>query len=404
MRDDVARWRSVSRLRARDVMYEATLRTARRPGRALLAGFGTFAGIGMLVATLGIAETASHQVSARFDALRSTELRIEPTSQDDVEAFPSDARSRLRRLNGVVHVGRWWLLSERAGVAKLALDDDVISSTLVAASSDALAAAGAHLAAGRGFDRYVTRSGGAVALIGRDLARRLEIGSLTDQPAIFVDGVALTVIGIVDRAPRRPELLTAVILAASTARDSFRSAFVDARQEVLVESAPGAAQLLARQAPLALRPDRPSSIRALAPPDPDALRQTVERDIYVVVLLLGLVALIVGVATIANGALTSVLSRTPELGIRRAVGARPVHLGVHVVAEALVLGGACGLVGACAGVIVVAGVALQQGWVAVLDLRVPILAPLCGATTAGVAALYAATRASRMDPIEALRR
>jgi putative ABC transport system permease protein len=116
------------------------------------------------------------------------------------------------------------------------------------------------------------------------------------------------------------------------------------------------------------------------------------------------ISLIVGGIGIMNIMLVSVTERTREIGLRQAVGARPADVLTQFLLEAVILSLAGGLAGVVAGV----GTAYLLG--AVGGLRTQIVAlsiPLAFGAAAIVGIFfgyYPATRAAKLDPIEALRR
>jgi hypothetical protein len=115
------------------------------------------------------------------------------------------------------------------------------------------------------------------------------------------------------------------------------------------------------------------------------------------------VALTIAVVGVAGVLAFSVSARTREFGIRMAMGSTPQHLMTGVLREGAVIAGAGILAGA------VGGLALT--WVVgrfVTDIRIPGALPIAAAGTVLVAAallasLMPASRASRVDVIEALR-
>ena len=123
-----------------------------------------------------------------------------------------------------------------------------------------------------------------------------------------------------------------------------------------------------------------------------------------VFLALAGIALFIGAVGIGNTTLVAVLERSGEIGLRRALGARPRHITMQFLAESTALGLFGGLVGASAGVIAIIIVTIYQRWTALLDPRIVVAAPLAGAIIGLLAGLYPALRASSIEPADALRR
>jgi macrolide transport system ATP-binding/permease protein len=172
---------------------------------------------------------------------------------------------------------------------------------------------------------------------------------------------------------------------------------------VIVETRIGAASLIAQQTPLALRPDNLSVLRLEVPPEPKRVRDEVQSDLNVMFLLLGGLSLAVGAIGIANITLVSVMERTGEIGLRRAIGATRGHIAAQFLLESGSMGVIGGIVGASLGVLVVVTVSASQVWTPVLDPAAPFLAPLMGGAIGLVSGTYPALRAARLEPVEALR-
>jgi ABC-type antimicrobial peptide transport system permease subunit len=120
-------------------------------------------------------------------------------------------------------------------------------------------------------------------------------------------------------------------------------------------------------------------------------------------LILALVSLLIGAVGIANTTLVAVLERTEEIGLRRAVGARPRHIAAQFLAESTALGTLGGLAGTCIGVGVVVIFAAVKDWTAVLNPAYTLPAPLIGSVVGLLAGVYPALRAARTSPLAALR-
>ena len=115
-------------------------------------------------------------------------------------------------------------------------------------------------------------------------------------------------------------------------------------------------------------------------------------------------SLLIGAVGIANTTLVAVMERVGEIGLRRALGARPMHVAIQFLTESGTLGTLGGLIGSSLGIIVTISVALAHHWTAVLNPATTLTAPLVGTITGLLAGAYPAMRAARIEPLEALRR
>jgi len=115
------------------------------------------------------------------------------------------------------------------------------------------------------------------------------------------------------------------------------------------------------------------------------------------------VFLVVGGIVIMNIMLASVTERTREIGIRRSLGARKKHILLQFMMESAVLAATGGIIG----VLLAYGLFELLGTVTSIPLKMPldaVVISLCVSTAVGLFfGIYPATRAARLDPIEALR-
>ena len=115
------------------------------------------------------------------------------------------------------------------------------------------------------------------------------------------------------------------------------------------------------------------------------------------------VSLLVGGIGIMNIMLVSVSERTREIGVRMAVGAKPRHVRLQFLAEALALALAGGVVGVAAGVVTAGRLAAHFEWPVLIRPEIIALAVGFSAAVGIGFGLYPAHKASRLDPIQALR-
>jgi putative ABC transport system permease protein len=99
----------------------------------------------------------------------------------------------------------------------------------------------------------------------------------------------------------------------------------------------------------------------------------------------------------------SVTERTREIGVRMAVGAKPRHILAQFLTEALSLSVLGGVVGALLGLLSASRLAARFGWPMLVRPGIVVVALVFSAIVGVVFGLYPAQRASRLDPIEALR-
>ncbi|MEU7899010.1 ABC transporter permease [Nonomuraea sp. NPDC049152] len=388
----------------RDLLNEAMAGMLARPVRTALTTLGTVLGITTLVVTLGIAATAGNQIVGRFDELTATTITVE-VPDDGKAVIEWDAIDQVTRLRGVTTAAAVAETKQSANLSvrssKLVDPTRVTDQTLtvVAASPSLPQAVKGSMVEGRFFDQgHLTRKD-KVVVVGEQAAKMLGITRLEGAPAVFIGKHAYTVIGILGAMKRERNLSTAVMVPPTIGR---QFGLKDVTR-VLINTSLGAADLIARQAPLALSPGNESLLQVISPQSPTRARDGVQNDVNSLFLILGLVSLVVGAVGIANVTLVTVMERVTEIGLRRSLGAARRHIAAQFLLESTLTGLTGGVIGASFGVVAIVAVSAAKQWTPVLDLRLAVVAPLAGAVVGLLAGLYPSLRAARMEPVDALR-
>ncbi len=115
------------------------------------------------------------------------------------------------------------------------------------------------------------------------------------------------------------------------------------------------------------------------------------------------ISLLVGGVGIMNIMLVSVTERTREIGIRMAVGARERDVLIQFLVESITLSVSGGILGTILGIAMAKVISVVAGWVTIVSVGSILLATLFSGAVGVFFGFYPAKKASRLDPIEALR-
>lgn len=133
------------------------------------------------------------------------------------------------------------------------------------------------------------------------------------------------------------------------------------------------------------------------------LAEQTKRNRQIVLGSIAGISLLVGGIGIMNIMLASVTERTREIGIRRALGAKRVHITAQFLIETLILSVGGGLIGIAVGIGFAFIAAWQLQWQTIIPWWGVILSFVVSALVGVGFGLYPARRAAALDPIEALR-
>ncbi len=385
----------------RSALGEALLAVGARPGRAAMVALGTILGMATFVATLGASVTVANQIRSTFDASLATEIRLTAPVQAD---FATLDPARALRVDGAEAAGRWGTVDLPGLVVSRSWAAATTSAPLVyAAGADTMEVIRPHFTHGSSFSPFMDERNSRVVILSAALARQLRITDLTGDPVVFISDLPYQVIGIYDAVDRHPEVLLTAVIPFATATSTYGEQLIG-RQTILVSTRLGAAPVVAGQLPLAISPNAPEHVAVDLPADPNGFFTKVNQDAERLYLTLAVIVLLMGGLSIGIASAFSVVQRTPEIGLRRSIGANSMGIGAQFLFEGGLLGLVGGVIGASLGVIAVVAVSLANDWTPTIPLPPTLTAPAVGGLIGVAASSYASLRATRITPLQALRR
>jgi putative ABC transport system permease protein len=391
--------------------------------RSALTMLGMIFGVGAVIAMLSIGAGAErealalverlglHNVLVRAKSLNPTEL------QEVRRRSPGlSARDGAAIAEGVPGVHRV--------VSRLRLEPyKVMSASRRATSVEVYGVSPeqaelSHLAVaeGRFLDALDEREHGQVCVIGTTVRRELfgygpALGQLVKVNDVWLEVVGVlagdtgvggeSFQGVALGSPARE-----IYLPASTAERKFeRPVLQSPLDEILVNLEPGVSAALAASPIGELLARLHGGAADYEIVVPEALLAESRRTQRLFNLVMGCIAgisLLVGGIGIMNIMLATVLERTSEIGLRRAVGARRGDIRFQFVVEAFALSLIGGLTGIVAGLALARAVAAVAGWQTVVTPAAILLATGVAMAVGLASGLYPASHAATLDPIEAL--
>lgn len=396
--------------RVRDLIDDVLIEITARRGRALLMIVGVALSVGALVASLGISQTAGRQIATDIAAstLDLVQVNVSPSARttasdtaerDQSTVFPADSDARAASVPMVRAAGRILDLTATAGMRATRLPDSATtaeSPTVMAATSGYLAAAEAT---GAATVTWMLDWTAPVAILGTAAAERLGV-PVTDNPTgleVWIDAHAIPVVGFVSG----PESVRSSVFVPY----AFGLAAVgsDSQSVMLVRTEPGAGSPVAGVITTALRPDHTELLTTSAVSTLGSLRQGVSGQLGRLVATIAGFLLVLTVLLIANSMVVSVVARTSEIGLRRALGSSQAGVSAVFWAEGALVGLLGGCAGAAMSTLVVVVVSASMDWTPAINLPATLVSPLLGAVVGVLASLQPALRAGRTSPAVAVR-
>jgi putative ABC transport system permease protein len=392
--------------------------------RSLLTMLGMIFGVAAVVAMLSIGAGAQQEVMAFIEQLGVRNLIVEAREVSDWQALQKirkispgltlqDYRVIQANLEGITAS----TARKRFSPTKLLPRPQSDTPTVYGVSPGYIAIANLQLVAGRFFDDAETQSGAAVAVLGEGASASLfgaddPLGryvKINDQwfQVIGVAGPQLTVQSDVAGVPAqdRNNLMYVPLNAAIFRLEDGQSQFKDEIDGIYLQlrssnEIPAAAALL--RGLLNVSHGEAGDFTIVSPAELLAEQKRTQRIFEMVMVAIASISLLVGGIGIMNIMLASVMERTREIGVRRAIGARKRDVIRQFLIETTIISLAGGIIGVLVGVGLSQLIGFFAGWSTIVTTTSIVLAFLVSVAIGLVFGLYPAVRAAGLDPVAAL--
>jgi putative ABC transport system permease protein len=383
---------SRARLRPGDVLRVGGAGLSTRPLRVFLSALGIAIGIAAMISVVGISSSSRADLDRTLAALGTNLLTVAPGQTmfgKDAE-LPTESVSMISRIGPVDRVSATGAITD-AHVYRTDKIPSVQSGGLstLAARVDLPGTIGATIHRGAWLNAATSQYPATV--LGAEAAQQLGVLVPGPDVQVYLGGHWFVVVGVLNAIPLAPEVDNAALIGWPAAErylgfDGHPTTVYTRAEDSSVEAVQA---VLAATA----NPEAPDEVQVSRPSDALAARQATNKAFTGLLLGLGAVALLVGVA---NTMVISVLERRPEIGLRRSLGATRGHILVQFLAESLLLSALGGIGGVVLGLAVTGLYAGAQSWPTVVPAWATAGGVAATLVIGGVAGLYPAIRAARL--------
>lgn len=399
----------------RDIAIDVAIELRARLSRTVLLIMAVALSVGALLASVGIADNAAHQIDADLAAstVNLVMVSASPGELDETDAgkedrisaqegnaylYPDDTEKRLTSIKTVESAGRFLELSGLRSVRVGRSFEPAMEKApkVIAVTPGYVRAQNITLPQE---SEWAMNGEGKVVFLGDEAAQKLGIPVGGDRRglSVSIDGVRYSVAGFFQG---NHILNDRVVLPYRTGVALVGS---DKSAEVLVRTKIGAGSQVAAVVRQTIRPESPERFSASQVISSDEARSSVSTQMAKQVAWVGLFLVVLTILLITNSMIVSVTARTTEIGVRRALGSSRGAVSSVFLCEGGITGILGGLLGSTVSVWSIIIVALVSHWTAKLNLAWTLCGPVLGAVVGLLASAYPAWRAAKIQPAIAVR-
>ena len=380
-----------------------------RKVRTLLLLLGPMIGVAAIIAAVGLTDSAKGDLKRKVGELGTNLVEASAASsfggQDPT--LPADAVDRAFTVTTVEKASAIYELSNLTVAPYKEAKElyETVPIPVVASDDQLPDVLEVPLVSGRWLNDFDDQNETRAAVIGVGLAREFDYlpGEIR---LIELNGLRYTVVGVLDEVELEPGFDNAVFISFRSATDDFLDLGIDEPFEpnkLYIRSEEGREQITADALRTAINLGGPKEVTTDIKSEALQLAAQSDRQLQLIVVSMGLLAIVVGGLGIANVMSISVIQRSSEIGIRRALGHTRGIIATQFLLEAVVVGFLGGILGVGLGVAAIGVGVAVAGWVFVLASWLPPAGIVLAIAISVLAGLYPAIRAARLEPLETLR-
>ena len=384
--------------------------------RTLLTMLGMIFGVGAVIASVSITSGAKSQVEGQIASLGQNVVLVWSgnfTSKGVRTGWGSagtltldDAEAIKTEVSGVTIVS-----PEVRGAAQVAAGDQDWFTTILGESADYFDLRRWPFAAGSSFGDQDVRTAGKIAVIGKTVATQLygnedplgKVIRIKNVP--FIVGGVLIPKGLSLQGQDQDDIVIVPYTSAMKrvlGGTTLRTINVQAASAAMLTSVEQQITDLLRQRHR-ITPGKDDDFTIRTQQEIADFATSTARIMSLLLAAVAGVSLLVGGIGIMNIMLVSVTERTREIGIRMAVGARGADILVQFLIEAVTLSVIGGLIGIASGIGFSKLIAFFTSWPTLTPVVWVGIASVSSAIAGIISGFYPAWKASKLDPIDALR-